>query len=94
MSTSTLRVIVAKCSLLRSFSTSLCAGNTIWLPSQNEWALIDFGCAAEIGTAAELSFSLYYAPPETIAAWQAGQETVPANPAVDVWALGVRAAPF
>ena len=37
--------------------------NTIWLPSTNRWALIDFGCACEIGQQAELSFSPYYAPP-------------------------------
>lgn len=24
-------------------------GNAIWLPSQNSWTLIDFGCAARIG---------------------------------------------
>lgn len=23
-------------------------GNTIWLPSENEWALIDFGCVGEV----------------------------------------------
>jgi serine/threonine protein kinase len=65
-------------------------GNTIWLPSQNEWALIDFGCAAERGSAAELSFSLYYAPPEVIVAYKNGEESVQADPACDVWALGVR----
>jgi serine/threonine protein kinase len=24
-------------------------GNTIWLPSQNTWSLIDFGCTSEAG---------------------------------------------
>ena len=72
----------------------MCAGNIIWLPSQNEWALIDFGCAAQHGSAADLSFSLYYAPPEVVSAFQAGNATVRANPAMDVWALGVRTAPM
>jgi serine/threonine protein kinase len=32
--------------------------NIIWLPSRNEWTLIDFGCAARIGCPASLSYSL------------------------------------
>jgi Protein kinase domain len=63
-------------------------GNTIWLPSQNEWALIDFGCAARAGAFTGLSFSLYYAPPEVVVAYKAGETVI--IPAADVWALGVR----
>ena len=36
----------------------------MWLPSQNRWTLIDFGCAARIGQSAHLGFSLLYAAPE------------------------------
>ena len=64
--------------------------NSIWLPSKNAWTLIDFGCASRAGEAAELSFSLWYAPPEVIAAYKAGKRTLVANPSADVWSLGVR----
>ena len=65
-------------------------GNTIWLPSKNAWALIDFGIACETGQDSELSFSLYYAPPEVIQLYKAGAMHVRAHPSADVWALGVR----
>jgi serine/threonine protein kinase len=65
-------------------------GNTIWLPSQNKWSLIDFGCAGQTGQPAELSFSLYYAPPEVIQAFMRRDATIIADPSADVWALGVR----
>jgi serine/threonine protein kinase len=44
-------------------------------------------CAA--GELAQLSFTLAYAAPEVIAAYDAGQPTHLVHPAVDVWALGV-----
>ena len=66
--------------------------NVIWLPSNNEWTLIDFGCASRTGADAPLSFSLWYAPPEVITAYKAGKHTLVADPSADVWALGVRAA--
>ena len=65
-------------------------GNTIWLPSKNAWTLIDFGCASRTGEAADLSFSLWYAPPELIVAYTAGERTLVADPSADVWSLGVR----
>jgi serine/threonine protein kinase len=64
--------------------------NTIWLPSQNKWSLIDFGCACQTGQPAELSFSVYYAPPEVIQAYTRRDATIIADPSADVWALGVR----
>jgi serine/threonine protein kinase len=64
--------------------------NTIWLPSQNKWSLIDFGCACQTGQPAELSFSVYYAPPEVIQAYARRDATIIADPSADVWALGVR----
>jgi serine/threonine protein kinase len=64
--------------------------NTIWLPSKNQWALIDFGCAARAGADAPLSFSLQYAPPEVILAHKADKRSIVADASADVWALGVR----
>lgn len=64
--------------------------NTIWLPSKNEWALVDFAAACERGRPCELSFSLYYAPPEVMVAYRGGQASIAAEPSTDVWALGVR----
>lgn len=67
-------------------------GNTIWLPSRNEWALIDLGCAGQIGQPADMSFSVYYAPPEVLHAYTTGAKSIVAHPSADVWALGVRSA--
>eukprot|EP00892_Ulva_mutabilis_P010845 jgi/Ulvmu1/8132/UM040_0028.1 len=64
-------------------------GNAIWLPSKNSWTLIDFGCAARIGEEAPLGFSLYYAPPEVVQAYDGGRKTTLCAAAADVWALGV-----
>eukprot|EP00892_Ulva_mutabilis_P010844 jgi/Ulvmu1/8131/UM040_0027.1 len=63
--------------------------NAIWLPSKNSWTLIDFGCAARIGEEAPLLFSLYYAPPEVVQAYDGGRKTTLCAAAADVWALGV-----
>ena len=65
-------------------------GNTIWLPSKNSWTLIDFGCASRTGQSAELSFSLWFAPPEVIQAYKADKHELVAEPSADVWSLGVR----
>ena len=77
--------------IMPSHTNLLTSANTIWLPSKNQWALIDFGCACRTACLAELSFSLYYAPPEAIAAYRRGEHTIVAQPAADVWSLGVRA---
>jgi serine/threonine protein kinase len=39
-------------------------GNVMWLPRENRWTVIDFGCAARTGERARLCFSLAYAAPE------------------------------
>ena len=39
-------------------------GNIMWLPSQNRWTLIDFGCAAKVGRPSGMGFSIAYAAPE------------------------------
>ena len=63
--------------------------NVMWLPRENRWTLIDFGCAARIGEAAPLSFSLTYAPPEVIQGVRAGRRTITADTAMDAWTLGI-----
>eukprot|EP00892_Ulva_mutabilis_P011411 jgi/Ulvmu1/8642/UM046_0047.1 len=65
--------------------------NVMWLPRENRWTVIDFGCAARIGETAPLSFTLAYAAPEVIAAMHAGERTIAATGALDVWAVGVMA---
>ena len=63
--------------------------NVMWLPRENQWTLIDFGCAAEIGREGPLSFTLAYAAPEVIAVWKSGVKKCMSTGAVDAWALGV-----
>jgi serine/threonine protein kinase len=66
-------------------------GNVMWLPRENRWTVIDFGCAARIGTTARLGFSIAYAAPEVIAAFRNHQRTMYISGAIDAWALGVLA---
>eukprot|EP00892_Ulva_mutabilis_P003623 jgi/Ulvmu1/1632/UM113_0009.1 len=63
--------------------------NVMWLPRENRWTLIDFGCAAAIGEIAPLSFSLQYAPPEVLQAMCAGRRTIRAQSSMDAWSLGI-----
>jgi eukaryotic-like serine/threonine-protein kinase len=63
--------------------------NVMWLPRENLWTLIDFGCAAKIGSRANLSFTLSYAAPETVKAVKRHAPNILVSPAVDAWALGV-----
>eukprot|EP00892_Ulva_mutabilis_P012598 jgi/Ulvmu1/9710/UM055_0048.1 len=64
-------------------------GNILRRPKQHDWTLIDFGCAARIDTPTKVSFSLVYAAPETVHAVEAGERTILAHGAVDIWAVGV-----
>jgi serine/threonine protein kinase len=65
-------------------------GNFMWLPSQNRWTLIDFGCATQIGQEAQAEFSLMYAAPEVVRAhFREMRQTVQATTAIDVWSVGV-----
>jgi eukaryotic-like serine/threonine-protein kinase len=41
------------------------------------------------GSEAELSFTLTYAAPEVVAAYEAGQHNHAVHPASDVWSLGI-----
>eukprot|EP00892_Ulva_mutabilis_P007647 jgi/Ulvmu1/5254/UM022_0047.1 len=66
-------------------------GNVLWRPQHLAWTLIDFGCAAHTDQEAPLSFSLKYAAPEIVAAYESKQRTIVASPAMDMWALGLMA---
>jgi serine/threonine protein kinase len=50
--------------------------NVMWLPRENRWTLIDFGCVACTGEAARLGFSFAYAAPEVISAYRGGAITM------------------
>ena len=65
--------------------------NVMWLPRENRWTVIDFGCAARVGAVAPLSFTLAYAAPEVVEAHEEGQIAVRATEALDAWSLGVMA---
>jgi eukaryotic-like serine/threonine-protein kinase len=65
--------------------------NVMWLPRENRWTIIDFGCAARIGASAPLSFTLAYAAPEVVRAFEMGIDSIESNPALDAWSLGVMA---
>lgn len=67
-------------------------GNIMWLPSQNRWTLIDFGCAARIGSEARMGFSVMYAAPEVVRGhYREGQSMVTATTALDAWSIGILA---
>ena len=63
--------------------------NVMWLPRENQWILIDFGCSAPVHEEAPMSFTLTYAAPEMIEEWRTGAKTCMSETAVDAWALGV-----
>ena len=65
--------------------------NVMWLPRENRWIVIDFGCVARIGDVVPLSFSLAYASPEVVRAHKVGIARMEAWPALDAWSLGVMA---
>ena len=65
--------------------------NVLWLPREDAWVPIDFGCAARIGSRAPLTYSPTYAAPEVLHADELCAEVVEVFPEVDVWSLGVLA---
>ena len=65
--------------------------NVMWLPRQNRWTVIDFGCVARIGQPAPLCFTLAYAAPEAVEAYHQQNLRMKCTPALDTWALGVLA---
>ena len=46
--------------------------NVMWLPRENRWTVIDFGCVARVREHARIAFSMAYAPPEVISAYRRG----------------------
>jgi serine/threonine protein kinase len=40
--------------------------NVMWLPRENRWTVMDFGCVAQVGVPAHIYFSLRYTAPEVI----------------------------
>lgn len=66
-------------------------GNIMWLPSQNRWTLIDFGCATPLGTIAGKAFTLPYAAPEAVQAAFRQGEPIRVTTALDAWSVGVLA---
>ena len=67
-------------------------GNIMWLPSQNRWTLIDFGCVAKIDSDARMGFSLMYAAPEVVlGVFRERRETCKASTALGAWSVGVLA---
>ena len=65
--------------------------NIMWLPRENRWTVIDFGCVARVGEVAPLSFTLAYAAPEVVEATEEGRSVLRATEALDAWSLGVMA---
>eukprot|EP00892_Ulva_mutabilis_P008326 jgi/Ulvmu1/5866/UM025_0128.1 len=63
--------------------------NIMWLPRENRWTVIDFGCTARAGARAPLLLSLAYAAPEVAAAAQRGASAIRAETSMDVWSLGI-----
>lgn len=67
--------------------------HVLWLPLENRWFVIDFGCTAPIGSErrAALSLrSLRYAAPEAVAAFR-GERAMLVDESLDAWSLGVLA---
>lgn len=66
--------------------------NIMWLPSQNRWTIIDFGCVAKIEKEARMGFSLMYAAPEVVTAvFKEHRSTMRATTAIDAWSVGILA---
>ena len=65
--------------------------NVMWLPRENRWTVIDFGCVAGIGDVTPLSFTLAYASPEVVKAHDAGTTCLEVIAAMVAWSLGVMA---
>jgi len=66
-------------------------GNVMWLPRENRWTIIDFGCVARAGEQASISYSLRYTAPEVIQALAGNERRMIPEPSLDAWALGVMA---
>ena len=65
--------------------------NIMWLPRNNRWTLIDFGCAARTGTQAPLGLSLPYAAPEVLRSYESAEAHIHVTEAMDAWSVGILA---
>eukprot|EP00892_Ulva_mutabilis_P004146 jgi/Ulvmu1/2102/UM125_0006.1 len=65
--------------------------NVMWLPRENRWTIIDFGCVAPDGEIAPLNFTLAYAAPEVVKAYHDSEPVIRSSTALDAWSLGVMA---
>ena len=65
--------------------------NVMWLPRENRWTVIDFGCVARAGEVAPLNFTVAYAAPEVVRAFFLQRHYIESTPALDAWSLGVMA---
>ncbi|KAK9841418.1 hypothetical protein WJX74_005338 [Apatococcus lobatus] len=63
--------------------------NFLWCPMASRWKLLDFTTWARTGDVVPLLYSLRYAAPELLAADLAGESSVKAEEAADVWSLGL-----
>lgn len=63
--------------------------NVMWLPRENCWTIIDFGCVATIGSTVRSAFTIGYAAPEAVYAHRSGNPMMTVTEALDVWSLGV-----
>ncbi|NJR42753.1 MAG: protein kinase [Akkermansiaceae bacterium] len=63
--------------------------NIMWLPRENRWTIIDFGCVARVGEVASTGFSIGYAAPEVIRAYRNKENWLAVSEALDAWSLGV-----
>lgn len=65
-------------------------GNVMWQPSRNLWTLIDFGCAARMGTMQNIvPLTMAYAAPEVVSEYRKGSKQIEVHESVDAWSLGV-----
>ena len=65
--------------------------NVMWLPRENRWTIIVFGCVASIEKITPLSFILSYACLAVIKGHEAGTACLEVTVAMDTWSLGVMA---
>eukprot|EP00892_Ulva_mutabilis_P002733 jgi/Ulvmu1/12460/UM009_0112.1 len=66
-------------------------GNVMWLPRENRWTIIDFGCVAKAGEQCGIAYSLRYTAPEVIHALNSNERKMVPEPSLDAWSLGVMA---
>ena len=64
--------------------------NVMWLPRENRWTVIDFGCVAPVRSKRRAALSVRYAAPEAVAAHRGGRAML-VEESLDAWSLGVLA---